>query len=263
MDRRDSCPDVPGLEQFNGCPDRDRDGVQDKYDACPDESGIKALNGCPDRDGDGVVDKGDRCPDQFGEARFNGCPDSDSDGLSDPEDKCPAVFGPVENTGCPWPDTDRDGILDKDDYCPKDSGDVKLGGCPRPPDPIAQDVPMKPAEKKIIEKAFATLEFATGKDVIKPKSLPALQELAKLLKQHEDWQLKLGGHTDNAGVPQANLELSEKRAKAVADYLMKQGVLPGKLIVEWFGQDKPIADNATAAGRQKNRRVEMKILLKE
>ena len=263
MDRKDSCPDIPGLEQFYGCPDKDNDGVQDKYDACPDEPGLKALNGCPDRDGDGITDQRDKCPDQRGEARYSGCPDTDNDGLPDPDDKCPTVSGPAENVGCPWPDTDRDGVLDKDDYCPKDSGDVKLGGCPRPPDPIAQDVPMKPAEKKIIEKAFATLEFATGKDVIKPKSLPALMELAKLLKQHEDWQLKLGGHTDNAGAPQANMELSEKRAKAVANYLMKQGVVPEKLIVEWFGQDKPIADNATAAGRQKNRRVEMKILLKE
>lgn len=263
IDRNDSCPDIAGLTLFNGCPDTDNDGVQDKYDACIDVPGLKELNGCPDRDGDGITDLRDKCPDQAGEARYAGCPDTDLDNLPDPEDACATVAGPLENKGCPWPDTDHDSVLDKDDYCPKDSGDVKLGGCPRPPDPVAQEVPMKPAEKKIIEKAFATLEFATGKDVIKPKSLPALLALAKLLKEHEDWQLKLGGHTDNAGVASANLELSEKRAKAVAAYLMKQGVVPEKLVVEWFGQDRPIADNATAVGRQKNRRVEMKILLKE
>jgi outer membrane protein OmpA-like peptidoglycan-associated protein len=57
--------------------------------------------------------------------------------------------------------------------------------------------------------------------------------------------------------------LSEKRAKSVKAYLVKKGVPPDNIITEWFGQTMPIADNTTPAGRQKNRRVEMKIIFKE
>ena len=55
-DKNDECPDVPGLEEFAGCPDTDGDGIADKDDQCPDQPGTKEMNGCPDSDGDGVND---------------------------------------------------------------------------------------------------------------------------------------------------------------------------------------------------------------
>jgi outer membrane protein OmpA-like peptidoglycan-associated protein len=123
---------------------------------------------------------------------------------------------------------------------------------------------MKAAEQKILERAFASLEFATAKDIIKPKSFPSLNDLAKILKEHEaDWTLKLSGHTDNEGDANKNFTLSEKRSNAVKRYLVSKGAKADKIITEWFGQTMPIADNATPAGRQKNRRVEMKIIYKE
>jgi outer membrane protein OmpA-like peptidoglycan-associated protein len=83
------------------------------------------------------------------------------------------------------------------------------------------------------------------------------------MKEHEsDWTLKLSGHTDNQGDAAKNMLLSEKRAKAVKKYLVSKGVKADKVITEWFGPDKPIADNTTEAGRQKNRRVEMKVEFK-
>lgn len=185
-----------------------------------------------------------------------GCPDKDGDGLIDKNDQCPDIAGPKENNGCPWPDTDKDGILDKDDACPEKPGIAELKGCP--PEPKLTE-----KEKKIIEKAFSNLEFETGKDIIRPKSFPPLNELANLMKQHPDWILTLSGHTDNQGDPQKNMVLSEKRAKAVANYLIKKGVKAENIITEWFGDTKPIADNNTPQGRQKNRRVEMKITYKE
>jgi outer membrane protein OmpA-like peptidoglycan-associated protein len=291
QDKDDKCPDIPGIAKLQGCPDKDGDGITDSEDMCPDSAGTVEFKGCPDRDSDRIIDREDECPDVAGAAEFRGCPDTDADGTPDKEDPCPEVFGPkqykgcpdkdadgiidikdkcpeqagpIENGGCPWPDKDKDGILDKDDDCPEVPGVPELKGCPKPADPIAQEVPMKAAEKKIIEKAFANLEFAPGKDIIKPKSFPALNDLAKLLNQHEgEWLLKLSGHTDNVGTPESNMLLSEKRAKAVKNYLVKRGVKEERMTAEWFGQDKPIADNATPKGKQKNRRVEMKILLKE
>ncbi len=256
-DAEDACPDDKGPLEFKGCPDRDGDKIIDKEDECPDEAGIAEFMGCPDKDGDGTPDKYDACVDIFGPKEYKGCPDKDGDGTLDKDDACPDIAGPKENKGCPWPDTDKDGILDKDDACPTVPGVVEYKGCPPPP-------PMKAAEQKILERAFASLEFATAKDIIKPKSFPSLNDLAKILKLHEsEWTLKLSGHTDNEGNADKNFVLSEKRAKAVKNYLVKKGVKADKVITEWFGQTVPVADNATPAGRQKNRRVEMKIIYKE
>ena len=77
------------------------DGIADKDDKCPDVAGIKELAGCPDRDGDGITDNDDACPDVKGLAQFKGCPDTDGDGIPDNIDKCPDVFGIAANNGCP------------------------------------------------------------------------------------------------------------------------------------------------------------------
>lgn len=284
QDSEDKCPDTPGIKELQGCPDKDGDGITDSEDACPDEKGPIEFKGCPDRDGDKIIDKDDECPDDPGLQEFMGCPDKDGDGtpdkldacvdipgpkeykgcpdrdgdtVLDKDDGCPDVAGPVENKGCPWPDTDKDGVLDKDDKCPTTPGNKELNGCPPPP-------PIKAAEQKIIERAFKSLEFATGKDIIVAKSLPSLNELAKLMIKHKgDWTLKLSGHTDNQGNADKNMDLSEKRANAVKRYLVKKGASADGIITEWFGQTQPIDSNDTPAGRQKNRRVEMKILFKE
>lgn len=284
QDSEDKCPDIPGIKELQGCPDRDGDGITDAEDACPDDKGLLEFKGCPDRDGDKIIDKDDECPDDPGLPEFMGCPDKDGDGtpdkldacpdipgpkeykgcpdrdgdtVLDKDDACPDVAGPVENKGCPWPDTDKDGLIDKEDKCPTVPGVKEYQGCPPPP-------PIKAAEMKIIERAFKSLEFATGKDVIVAKSLPSLNELAKLLKQHaNDWTLKLSGHTDNQGGADANMTLSEKRANSVKRYLVKKGAKAEGILTEWFGQTMPIDSNDNPKGRQKNRRVEMKILFKE
>jgi outer membrane protein OmpA-like peptidoglycan-associated protein len=118
-------------------------------------------------------------------------------------------------------------------------------------------------EKKIIQRAFSNLEFETGKDIIRKKSYPSLNELAALMIQHPDWILTLSGHTDNQGTPEFNMVLSEKRAKSVKKYLVGKGVNENNIVTEWFGDTRPIADNKTPQGRQKNRRVEMKVSYKE
>ena len=256
-DAEDACPDDKGTAEFKGCPDKDGDKIIDKDDECPDDAGLAEFMGCPDKDGDGTPDKMDACPDIFGPKEYKGCPDKDGDGVLDKVDGCPDVAGPKENKGCPWPDTDKDGILDKDDACPTVPGVVAFKGCPPPP-------PMKEAEKKILERAFESLEFASAKDIIKAKSFPSLNDLGKLLVNHKgDWKLKLSGHTDNQGDAAKNMILSEKRSKAVKAYLVKKGVPADNILTEWFGQTMPIADNTNEKGRQKNRRVEMKILFKE
>ena len=74
LNKQDDCPEIPGLEEFNGCPDTDGDGIQDSEDKCPDIPGLQAFQGCPDTDGDGVIDSEDECPDSPGLPENNGCP---------------------------------------------------------------------------------------------------------------------------------------------------------------------------------------------
>jgi len=127
-DKKDLCPDVPGIFDMQGCPDSDWDGITDNADKCPNVAGLKELDGCPDTDGDGIIDENDRCPDVKGLAQFAGCPDSDGDSIIDQDDACPNNAGLVSLAGCP--DQDGDGIPDKDDNCPTVAGNRENRGCP-------------------------------------------------------------------------------------------------------------------------------------
>lgn len=252
VDLEDSCVTEPGIAEFYGCPDRDSDRVPDKLDECIDIPGKVELRGCPDRDNDGVPDKDDRCPEVPGDTAHYGCPDTDGDGLYDYEDKCIREKGPRENNGCPWPDTDNDGVLDKDDECPRVFGVRENKGCPQ----------LEKKEIETVRYAFENLEFETGKDIIRKSSFPSLNALADLLVKKATYGLLIEGHTDNVGTDENNLILSQKRATAVKNYLIKKGVDAAKLEAFGYGEGKPVATNDTPEGRQRNRRVEMKITFK-
>jgi len=103
-----------------------------------------------------------------------------------------------------------------------------------------------------------SIEFETGKADIKQESFQMLDVLAELMKHYPNAYWAIDGYTDNVGDAQSNMTLSEDRAQAVADYFVKQGVKAGNLFVNGYGQDLPIADNSTEAGRKQNRRVEIK-----
>jgi outer membrane protein OmpA-like peptidoglycan-associated protein len=280
-DKDDDCPDLAGDVKFTGCPDSDNDNIIDPKDDCPETPGIAAFNGCPDTDGDGIKDDEDACPDVKGPLVNQGCPDTDSDGIFDFLDGCPETYGPKENKGCPWPDTDNDGLLDKDDDCPYIAGPIKNKGCPYQDtdnDGVLDkddDCPNTagPSSNKgcpVIEKeieeilntAFNDLEFENGKDIIKITSFASLDELAEVLKKKPTWGLQMAGHTDNVGDDQKNLILSKKRAEAVKNYMINKGIDTLRLNTLYFGESMPIAPNDTPEGRQKNRRVEMKIIFK-
>ena len=108
---------VVGIKFNFGKGDSDGDGVPDKKDHCPDLPGLIELNGCPDSDGDGIKDEDDQCPNLSGSISMGGCPDSDGDGVSDPNDPCPNSSG---LDGQPCPDSDGDGLTDDLDNCPNE-----------------------------------------------------------------------------------------------------------------------------------------------
>lgn len=428
--KKDECPDIPGIAKFNGCPDSDLDGIKDSEDLCPTVYGILAFGGCPDTDGDGIGDLDDDCVDVPGVAQFNGCPDTDGDGISDYDDECPEKAGTIEHDGCP--DTDGDGIVDSMDECPEKPGTAVNFGCPitklsvmnadglvlmtvemndegffvfdnLPPDQqylftmegedvfltdellivlrnagdnkmitaqqqetdkynydylpaektglelfivddegniirtayrdkkgkfVFENLPtdknylfrmagqdtdlgdeieiliknadgdymmtikkderddfdynflpndkyglaaveysdegtlviLSMEEKEVVKKAFDNLEFNHGSAIIRHHSTKALDELGELLKSNATWNLVLEGHTDDSGDEIANLALSQRRADAVKRKLVEDGIDASRIIVKYFGESQPIADNNTEEGRQQNRRVEMEIV---
>ncbi len=249
-DYLDKCPDVPGLAKFQGCPDTDGDGVQDSEDKCPTVPGLAKFQGCPDTDGDGIQDSEDKCPTVPGLAKFQGCPDSDNDGVQDSMDKCPNTPAgvKVDANGCPI-DTDGDGVPDYLDKCPTVPGIAANKGCPE----------VKAETKKIFQQALTGIQFESGKDVIKKSSDKILDQVVKVMKENPTYNLEINGHTDSQGDDAKNLDLSQRRANAVKAYLVNKGVAAEKLTAKGFGETMPIADNATAAGRAKNRRVEFKV----
>ncbi|MBX3242534.1 MAG: OmpA family protein [Chitinophagaceae bacterium] len=232
-------------------PDTDNDGIVDSLDACPTVAGLAQFNGCPDSDGDGIPDKDDKCPDVKGLQKYNGCPipDTDGDGINDEEDKCPNQPGVAKYNGCPIPDTDGDGVNDEEDRCPALPGPVSNQGCPE----IKEEV------MKRIDVAAKNVFFATGSSKLLAKSNASLNEVVKILQEDANLKLDIEGHTDNTGNADKNQVLSEQRAKSVLDYLISKGVDPSRLVSAGFGQDQPVADNKTAAGRAQNRRVDLKL----
>jgi len=214
--------------------DRDEDGVQDVRDKCPDEP----------EDQDGVEDQ-DGCPD----------PDNDGDGLLDAKDKCPLepedADGWEDEDGCPEPDNDKDGVADALDKCPNQAGLEAEGGCPKPYEHI------RVTEEKIeLEQAVF---FQSGKATILPKSFPLLDEVAAVLGARASMNVRVEGHTDSRGARAYNLRLSQARAEAVKAYLVGKGIGSDRMEAKGYGPDQPIDNNLTAAGRERNRRVEFLI----
>jgi OmpA-OmpF porin, OOP family len=228
--------------------DSDGDGIIDANDACPELVGHASASGCPDRDGDGVTDINDACPNTPGLTEKKGCPDSDGDGIIDSSDACPNTFGLSSLGGCP--DRDGDGIADGSDECPDQRGTVELKGCP---------VPMPDEVRKSFEGALEGIYFKTGSAEIQSRSFPVLDRTVETLLKYEGVTVGIEGHTDSRGKDDANRELSQSRAEAVRDYLVSKGVAAGRLEVQGFGEEKPIASNKSKRGRAKNRRIEFRI----
>lgn len=137
-------------------------------------------------------------------------------------------------------DTDKDGVPDYMDQCPNT--------------PLGADVD----ERGCWIAAYANF-FDFNKAIIKSQYRPHLVRTAQIIQQHEGLKVKIVGHTDSVGSQQYNLDLGQRRAEAVMNFLIENGVEADRLKAESMGEMKPIATNATSKGRAKNRRVEIHI----
>ncbi|MBL7788406.1 MAG: PorV/PorQ family protein [Chitinophagales bacterium] len=135
-------------------------------------------------------------------------------------------------------------------------------------DTIFRDAPAKIETvtdyKKVNDmlKNFASnIEFRTGTAILTERGEGALMVVGEMIKNYPDTRFLIEGHTDNDGTPENNMRLSKLRAKTVARYLTEfKGIPEVNMKVEWYGETKPVADNSTEEGKQRNRRVEVKVL---
>lgn len=219
---------------FDTEPDSDSDGIPDKVDKCPTQpetvNGVDDADGCPDyaldSDSDGVPDNKDGCVYEPGPQEYDGCPDRDGDQIPDNVDKCPDEFGVPEREGCPPPEKEPEVVLESDR--------IRIQG---------------------------NILFETAQAIIQPQSFGMLDGVAKVLRDNPDvGPVLIEGHTDNIGTRPYNIDLSNRRAKAVENYLVSKGIDRKRLRSAGFGFDRPVATNDTPLGRAKNRRTDFRLL---
>ncbi len=180
-------------------------------------------------------------------AKAAGPKDTDGDGVYDHLDRCPGTPPGtlVDAVGCPLPakpaapvDSDGDGVLDDDDFCP---------GTPR--------------GATVDERGCWVLEgveFESNRAEIRPAYEPELEAVATVLENNPTVKIQIQGHTDSVGAAEYNRQLSEERARAVMEWLISEGIDRKRLSAVGMGESRPIANNDSAEGRERNRRVELK-----
>ncbi len=141
-------------------------------------------------------------------------------------------------------DTDKDNIANGLDECPL----TKAG------------VPVNNVGCTLFRGQLDAVDFGPGDHRLSASSRASLKGLIDLLNEHPEVVLQLGGHTDNVGAARENLELSKRRVMSVVKYLVSNGVDGERLKPFGFGESRPIVSNTTAAGRARNRRIEMSVI---
>jgi len=265
-------PDT-GKKTTNGNTDSDGDGIPDNVDLCPnepeDKDGFQDEDGCPDvdNDQDGIPDAKDKCPnepeDRDGFQDDDGCPepDNDKDGIPDAQDKCPNEpedkDGFQDDDGCPDPDNDGDGIPDDKDKCPNEP-ETKNGvddddGCPD------SGGRMQMAKVDLPKDAIG---FDAGKTAPNKAGQAVLDKIADLMKTNPQVRrIRIEAHTDDREAPKKRLrDLSQSRATATRDYLIKKGIDGDRLQAVGYGDSRPVDKGASAEARGKNRRVDIIIV---
>jgi outer membrane protein OmpA-like peptidoglycan-associated protein len=232
--------------------DSDGDGLDDKaevytYNTDPNKA---------DSDGDGLSDKDELMTYKTNPLKA----DTDGDGLADGKEVSMKT-DPMKA------DTDGDGLNDGDEVNTYKTNPLVTdtdGGSANDGDEVRRGTNPTNAEDDVVLEignvgqsiVLEGIVFASGSANISPESQEILDKAYNTLKAYPDIVVEIRGYTDNTGNRGFNLKLSERRAVAVKNYLVNKGISADRLIAKGYGPENPIADNSTAEGRRKNRRIE-------
>ncbi len=151
---------------------------------------------------------------------------------------------PVAVAPAPVMDSDGDGVIDSMDLCPNTPAGTKVdaNGCPA------------------ILLTLTGVNFRFDSSAIEASSVQLLNQAVDALKEAGAVQVRVVGHTDSIGTDEYNVHLSDRRARAVVDYLVEHGIAASRLQAEGRGEREPVQSNQTAEGRMQNRRVELHVV---
>ena len=216
-----------------------------------------------DSDGDGVPDSQDQCPLLPGPASLHGCPAAKTvNGDLELEALPPALPGadpglpsaPLVHAAASGADADGDGVPDPEDSCPTETGTASNHGCPA-------GRPMWIALRSGRIELLSRIDFTEGGARLAPRASPALAQLAGVLRAHPELHhVEVQAHTDNALAAAAALALSQARAEAVVQRLVREGVEASRLSAKGYGSERPLAPNVNQRGRHQNVRIELRQL---
>lgn len=187
------------------------------------------------------------------ETSRHGDEDDDEDGFPDASDACPKERG-VEPDGCPIPDVDGDGILDPYDKCLTERETSNLyfdeDGCPDvPPQDLAEFIGVVRA-----------IQFERDGDILTRAGERVLERAAQVFKRYPMVRVEVTSHLNTSAPVEYGRDLSARRAHAVKQFLVRQGVSSERIMARGAGNDEPIDTNETASGRAENERVEFVII---
>lgn len=171
--------------------------------------------------------------------------DSDGDGVFDEADACRNTprGASVDSRGCEL-DDDRDSVVNSRDNCPNTAMNLAVD---------ARGCPITDTEEERIE---LLVNFDTNQAVVKPQFSEVIEDFAEFMQEYPETTAVIEGHTDSDGAEAYNQDLSQRRATAVMNELVDEGVATSRLSAVGYGESRPVAPNTTAAGKEQNRRIE-------
>lgn len=276
-DLTDECPFVAGKAEFFGCPDSDGDGIGDSRDKCPFEAGTAQNQGCKggnvsafdegngDADKDGILDADDLCPDEAGPASNNGCPVT-GDVANNAENNNNAAANDNKAKTETAVDTKKPADAKSTTTATTTTGTTTKTGAKTKttiaPPPAAEKEVVKytpPADDNTNQKLVEsfTIAFGTGCSMT-PGQIETLQKIASMLRNNPNYTVKISGHTDKGGKPEANMDMSICRAEKVLGSLKMKGVDMKRTRLTGYGDSRP-----SGMGEGKDNRVEVEVYVFE
>ncbi|RPJ22274.1 MAG: OmpA family protein [Desulfobacteraceae bacterium] len=225
---------------------------------------LLVMAGCAPSSHFGVTNKALTAPDQFGETEAAIASAERSEGAK----YCPEKIARAKELGKKAAETywacrtaEAMALLEEARKLAKEAEScrppARVSPAPPPPPPAAAPPPPPAARQPI---SFHSVQFDFDKSNLKPEAVAELDRAVKIMKDNPDVVLELQGNTDSVGTDAYNLALGKRRADAVFNYLKSKGIQANRLKEASFGEGKPVASNATDAGRAQNRRVDLVIV---
>jgi OOP family OmpA-OmpF porin len=249
INRKDKCPKIPGLPEFNGCPDTDSDGIPDLEDKCPNDPGVKLNNGCPEKDE--ALDENNLMSDKNKELQLGVVSSTFSKNTTNTKEESGNQEVLAENNSMSNKNKELQlevvsSALSKNTTNTKQESNNQIS---KDISNISFLINKKLDENRIIYFPAGSIKILGKKNLVK------LRGIIKLITNQKDLKVLLEGHSSDDGDSISNLELSRDRAIIIKQTLIDLGTDPGRIKIKALGEEEPIFDNKSTNSDRFNRSV--------